>query len=134
MWSRRRSANCNDMEAGLTTSQEMTQAYLDRIEFYDKANSDFVRVRSLLPTRGSRRKPPDDARKAGRKAVHCPPPRTELRVQGFKITRVVGVDCSQKKVDTCERMQPVAPQRRRRGGHRLKSRRSGSIVYRASRW
>jgi amidase len=56
-----------DMEAGLTTSQEITQAYLDRIEFYDKGQFGFHAYEVLAADAMKQAKAADDARKAGQK-------------------------------------------------------------------
>src|SRR5215468_8598003 len=58
-----------DMEAGLTTSQEITQAYLDRIEFYDKGQFGFHAYEVLAADAMAQAKAADKARKAGQKGA-----------------------------------------------------------------
>ncbi|HEU5259733.1 MAG TPA: amidase, partial [Vicinamibacterales bacterium] len=57
----------SDMESGRTTSQEITQAYLDRIEFYDKGQFGFHAYEVVAADVMKQAKAADDARKAGRK-------------------------------------------------------------------
>lgn len=56
-----------DMESGLTTSQAITQAYLDRIEFYDKGPFGFHAYEIVAADAMKQAKAADDARKAGKK-------------------------------------------------------------------
>jgi amidase len=59
----------HDMETGLTTSQEITQAYLDRIEFYDKGQFGFHAYEVVAADAMKQAKAADDARKAGKKGA-----------------------------------------------------------------
>ena len=56
-----------DMESGVTTSQEITQAYLDRIEFYDKGQFGFHAYEIVAADAIKQAKAADDARMAGKK-------------------------------------------------------------------
>src|SRR6185503_12424275 len=56
-----------DMESGVTTSQEITQAYLDRIEFYDKGQLGFHAYEIVASDAIKQAKAADAARKSGRK-------------------------------------------------------------------
>src|SRR5204863_4489820 len=58
-----------DMESGRTTSQEITQAYLDRIEFYDKGQFGFHAYEVVAADAMKQAKAADDARKAGKKGT-----------------------------------------------------------------
>src|SRR5262249_46506227 len=55
-----------DMESGITTSEEITQAYLDRIEYYDKGQFGFHSYEIVAADAMSQAKAADDARKAGK--------------------------------------------------------------------
>ena len=67
-WSRRRSASCAPTwSAAVTTSQEITRAYLDRIEFYDKGQFGFHAYEIVATDAMAQAKAADAARKAGRK-------------------------------------------------------------------
>ena len=57
----------HDMESGLTTSQEITQGYLDRIEFYDKGQLGFHAYEVVASDAMRQAKAADAARRAGRK-------------------------------------------------------------------
>ena len=59
----------HDMESGLTTSQEITQAYLDRIEFYDKGQFGFHAYEVVAADAMAQAKAADKARKAGQKGA-----------------------------------------------------------------
>ncbi len=56
-----------DMEAGKTTSEEITQAYLDRIEYYDKGQFGFHSYEIVATDAIKQAKAADAARKAGKK-------------------------------------------------------------------
>src|SRR5262249_31357693 len=56
-----------DMESGVATSRDITQAYLDRIEFYDKGQFGFHAYEIVAADAMKQAKAADDARKAGRK-------------------------------------------------------------------
>jgi amidase len=56
-----------DMESGVTTSEEITQAYLDRIEFYDKGQFGFHAYEVVATDAIKQAKAADAARKAGKK-------------------------------------------------------------------
>lgn len=56
-----------DMESGATTSQEITQAYLDRIEFYDKGQFGFHAYEIVAGDAIKQAIAADAARKAGRR-------------------------------------------------------------------
>jgi len=56
-----------DMESGATTSQEITQAYLDRIEYYDKGPLGFHSYEIVASDAMRQAKAADDARRAGKK-------------------------------------------------------------------
>src|SRR5262249_17529590 len=58
-----------DMESGVTTSQEITQAYLDRIELYDKGQLGFHAYEIVAADALKQAKAADDARKAGKKSA-----------------------------------------------------------------
>jgi amidase len=57
-----------DMEAGVTTSREITQAYLDRIEFYDKGQFGFNAFEIVASDAIEQAKAADAARKRGASA------------------------------------------------------------------
>ncbi len=57
-----------DMEAGVTTSQEITRAYLDRIGFYDKGQFGFHAYEIVSADAMKQAKTADEARKAGKKS------------------------------------------------------------------
>jgi amidase len=57
-----------DMESGVTTSEEITRAYLDRIEFYDKGQWGFHAFEIVAANAIDQAKAADAARKAGRKS------------------------------------------------------------------
>jgi amidase len=57
----------HDMESGLTTSQEITRAYLDRIEFYDKGQFGFHAYEVVAADAMTQARAADESRKAGRK-------------------------------------------------------------------
>src|SRR5262245_34615386 len=59
----------HDMESGLTTSQEITQAYLDRIEFYDKGQFGFHAYEVVAANAMAQAKSADEARRAGKKGA-----------------------------------------------------------------
>jgi amidase len=59
----------HDMEAGITTSQEITQAYLDRIEFYDEGQFGFHAYEVVANNAIAQAKAADKARKAGKKGA-----------------------------------------------------------------
>jgi amidase len=54
-----------DMESGVTTSKEITEAYLDRIEFYDKGQFGFNSYEIVAPDAIEQAKAADAARKRG---------------------------------------------------------------------
>ena len=54
-----------DMEAGVTTSQEITRAYLDRIEYYDKGQFGFHAYEIVAADALAQAQAADAARKAG---------------------------------------------------------------------
>ena len=54
-----------DMEAGVTTSQEITRAYLDRIEYYDKGQFGFHAYEIVAADAMAQAKAADAARKSG---------------------------------------------------------------------
>jgi amidase len=54
-----------DMEAGVTTSKEITQAYLDRIEFYDRGQFGFNAFEIVADDANEQAKAADAARKHG---------------------------------------------------------------------
>jgi amidase len=56
-----------DMESGVTTSQEITQAYLDRTDFYDKGQFGFHSYEIVAADAMKQAKAADEARKAGKK-------------------------------------------------------------------
>jgi amidase len=56
-----------NMESGKTTSEEITQAYLDRIEFYDKGQFGFHSYELVAADAIKQAKAADAARKAGKK-------------------------------------------------------------------
>jgi amidase len=56
-----------DMEAGLTTSQEITRAYLDRIDVYDKGQFGFHAYEIVAADAMAQAQAADAARKAGRR-------------------------------------------------------------------
>jgi amidase len=58
-----------DMEAGVTTSQEITQAYLDRIDFYDKGQFGFHAYEVVAGDAMKQAAAADAARKAGKKGA-----------------------------------------------------------------
>ncbi len=55
----------DDMESGVTTSKEITEAYLDRIEFYDKGQFGFNAYEIVAPDAIEQAKAADAARKKG---------------------------------------------------------------------
>ena len=55
-----------DMESGVTNSQEITRAYLDRIEFYDQGQFGFNSYEIVAPDAMAQARAADAARKAGR--------------------------------------------------------------------
>jgi len=57
----------HDMETGVTTSQEITQAYLDRIEFYDKGQFGFHAYEVVAADAIRQARAADAARRAGKK-------------------------------------------------------------------
>jgi amidase len=57
----------HDMESGLATSEEITQAYLDRIEFYDKGQFGFHAYEVVAADAMKQARAADAARKAGKK-------------------------------------------------------------------
>jgi amidase len=57
----------HDMESGLTTSQEITRAYLDRIGFYDKGQFGFHAFEIVAADAMKQAQAADMARKAGKK-------------------------------------------------------------------
>jgi amidase len=59
---------CADMESGVTTSKEITKAYLDRIEFYDKGPFGFNSYEIVAPDAIEQAKAADAARKRGAKS------------------------------------------------------------------
>jgi amidase len=59
----------HDMESGITTSQEITQAYLDRIEFYDKGQFGFHAYEIVAADAMGQARAADVARKAGKKGA-----------------------------------------------------------------
>jgi amidase len=59
----------HDMESGLTTSQEITQAYLDRIEFYDKGQFGFHAYEVVAADAMTQARAADEARRAGKKGA-----------------------------------------------------------------
>jgi amidase len=59
----------HDMQSGLTTSQEITQAYLDRIEFYDKGQFGFHAYEVVAANAMAQAKAADEARRAGKKGA-----------------------------------------------------------------
>lgn len=59
----------HDMESGLTTSEEITQAYLDRIEFYDKGQFGLHAYEVVAAGAMKQARTADVARKAGKKGV-----------------------------------------------------------------
>jgi amidase len=58
-----------DMESGVTTSQEITQAYLDRIEYYDKGQFGFHAYEVVAADAITQAMAADNARKAGKKSA-----------------------------------------------------------------
>ena len=58
-----------DMESGVTTSEEITQAYLDRIEFYDKGQFGFHAYEIVAADAIKQARAADAARKAGKKSI-----------------------------------------------------------------
>ena len=56
-----------DMESGVTTSQEITQAYLDRIDYYDKGQLGFHAFEVVAADAIKQAQAADVARKAGKK-------------------------------------------------------------------
>jgi amidase len=58
-----------DMEAGITTSLEITQAYLDRIEYYDKGQFGFHAYEIVAGDALKQAAAADAARKSGRKGL-----------------------------------------------------------------
>jgi amidase len=56
-----------DMESGVTTSQEITQAYLDRIEFYDKGQFGFHSYEVVAADAMKQAAAADAARRSGKK-------------------------------------------------------------------
>ena len=54
-----------DLEAGVTTSKEITEAYLDRIDFYDKGQFGFHAYEVIAPNAIEQAKDADAARKKG---------------------------------------------------------------------
>jgi amidase len=56
-----------EMESGVTTSQEITQAYLDRVDFYDKGQFGLHAYEVVAADAMKQAKAADAARKAGRK-------------------------------------------------------------------
>ena len=56
-----------DMESGATTSEEITQAYLDRIEYYDKGQLGFHAYEIVATDAIKQAKAADAARKSGKK-------------------------------------------------------------------
>jgi amidase len=58
-----------DMESGVTTSQEITKAYLDRIEFYDKGQFGFHAYEVVAADAMAQARAADEARKAGKKGA-----------------------------------------------------------------
>ncbi len=56
-----------DMESGVTTSQEITQAYLDRIEFYDKGQFGFHAYEIVAADAMKQAAAADAARKSGKR-------------------------------------------------------------------
>ncbi|MBI4475408.1 MAG: amidase [Acidobacteria bacterium] len=61
-----------DMESGGTTSEEITQAYLDRIEFYDKGQFGFHAYEIVASDALKQAKAADAARKAGKASKKSP--------------------------------------------------------------
>lgn len=55
-----------DMKSGVTTSQEITRAYLDRIEYYDQGQFGFNAYEIVATDAMAQAKAADDARKAGK--------------------------------------------------------------------
>ena len=55
-----------DMESGVTTSEEITQAYLDRIEYYDKGQFGFHAFEIVASDAMEQARNADDARESGR--------------------------------------------------------------------
>jgi len=58
-----------DMESGITTSQEITKAYLDRIDYYDKGPFGFHAYEIVAADAMKQAKAADDARRAGKKGA-----------------------------------------------------------------
>jgi amidase len=59
----------HDMESGLTTSQEITRAYLDRIQFYDKGQFGFHAYEVVAADAMAQARAADESRKAGKKGA-----------------------------------------------------------------
>ena len=57
-----------DMEAGVVTSQELTRAYLDRIEYYDRGQFGFHSIEVLAADAMAQAQAADAARRAGKKS------------------------------------------------------------------
>ena len=74
-----------DMESGLTTSQEITRAYLDRIEVYDQGQFGFNAYEIVATDAMAQAKAADAARAAGKRvpaARHPDRGQEPLRHQG----------------------------------------------------